>query len=134
MSQKIEIFNAYFKAIAEKDFETLTALFSDDVVWYQPCNGIQSKNYRGKTEIFKLYENFINWSNGTFTIDNVDYVAESAQLVTASINFKSRKRDKSFSMSGIDLFRVEGNQIKEIWLFSERIGEEDDFWTYAAKN
>ena len=36
-------------------------------------------------------------------------------------------------MKGVDLFRFEDGLIKEIWLFSEQIDEEDRFWTALAQ-
>ena len=36
-------------------------------------------------------------------------------------------------MRGIDVYRVEDDKIQEVWLFSERIDEEDAFWTEALK-
>jgi hypothetical protein len=36
-------------------------------------------------------------------------------------------------MNGIDLLRIEDEKIKEVWLFSERIDEEDEFWNFASK-
>lgn len=39
----------------------------------------------------------------------------------------------SMEMKGVDLFRFENDLIKEVWLFSERIDEEDRFWTALAQ-
>jgi len=36
-------------------------------------------------------------------------------------------------MRGIDVYRVEDDKIQEVWLFSERIDEEDAFWTETLK-
>ena len=36
-------------------------------------------------------------------------------------------------MRGIDLYRIENDKIQEVWLFSERIEEEDAFWTEALR-
>lgn len=39
----------------------------------------------------------------------------------------------SMEMKGVDLFRFENDLIKEVWPFSERIDEEDRFWTALAQ-
>ena len=39
----------------------------------------------------------------------------------------------SMEMKGVDLFRFETGLTKEVWLFSERIDEEDRFWTALAQ-
>ena len=40
----------------------------------------------------------------------------------------------NLSMNGIDLMRIEYDKIKEVWLFSENIIEEDKFWTTLSKS
>lgn len=134
MSKNIKIVQSYFDAIAKGDFETVGNLIADDVIWHQPGNGIQSGVYNGKTKLFTLLENFMKWSNGTFAIDDISYIAGNGNLVTAAIHFKAEKEERQLSMKGIDLLRIEDNKIKEVWLFSELIDEEDEFWNNAAKD
>lgn len=134
MSRNVEIVQSYFNAVAKGDFETVGSLLSDDVVWHQPGKGAQSGTYSGKPDLFAHLGNFMKWSNGTFAIDRIEYITDNGQLVAASINFKAEKGDKSMSMKGIDLLRIEGGVIKEVWLFSESIDVEDEFWTSAARS
>ena len=68
-------------------------------------------------------------SNGTFAIDQVDYVTENGDLVVAAVAFAVSASGYSMEMKGVDLFRFEDGLIKEVWLFSERIDEEDRVWT-----
>ncbi|MGZ3144630.1 hypothetical protein ACVDFE_22080 [Lentzea chajnantorensis] len=35
---------------------------------------------------------------------------------------------------GVDLVRVEGEQVVEVWLFTADLAEEDAFWGRAAKS
>lgn len=73
-------------------------MFSDNLIWYQPGNGIQSGTYNGKAELFAHLGNFMKWSNGTFAIDHIEYITDNGDLVTASIHFKAEKEDKTLSM------------------------------------
>lgn len=134
MSKNVEIVQSYFNAVAKGDFDTVSTLLADEVVWHQPGKGIQSGIYKGKTDLFAHLGNFMKWSNGTFSIDTIEYITDNGEFVTASINFKAEKAAKSISMKGIDLLKIEENLISEVWLFSERIEEEDEFWTSAANN
>ena len=45
------------------------------------------------------------------------------------LSFALDKNGVSMAMRGVDLLRLEDGLIKEVWLFSERIEEEDAFWT-----
>lgn len=76
----------------------------------------------------------MKWSDGTFAIDEIEYTTDNGNLVAASIHFKAEKGDKKLSMKGIDLLRIEDDKIKEVWLFSERIEDEDAFWNSVAND
>lgn len=134
MSKNVTIVQTYFDAVAKGDFDTVGSLFADDVVWHQPGKGVQSGTYNGKAELFAHLGNFMKWSNGTFAIDNIEYTTDNENLVAASIHFKAEKEDKVLSMNGIDLLRIEDDKIKEVWLFSERIEDEDTFWNSVAND
>ncbi len=134
MSKNVTIVQSYFSAVAKGDFDTVGNLFADDVIWHQPGNGVQSGTYSGKGDVFAHLGNFMKWSNGTFAIDKIEYTSDNGNLVAASIHFKAEKDDKVLSMNGIDLLRIEDDKIKEVWLFSERIEEEDAFWNSVANS
>ena len=133
MSKNLKIVQDYFNAVAIGDFETVGNLFANDAVWHQPGKGVQSGTYNGKMELFGHLENFGKWSDGTFAMDEIKFISENQDLVAVSIHFKAEKDGKSLSMNGIDLLRIEDDKIKEVWLFSERIDEEDEFWNFASK-
>jgi len=133
MSKNVMIVQSYFDAVAKGDFATVGSLFADDILWHQPGDGIQSGTYTGKDAVFAHLGNFMKWSNGTFTIDRIEYLSSNADLVTAAIHFKAEKGDQLLAMKGVDLLHIEEGKIKEVWLFSEKIEDEDAFWHAAAK-
>lgn len=129
MEQKIEKVRQFYTALAQGDFETVGALLSDDLVWHQPGKGALSGVYSGRQNVFAHLGRMAQLSNGTFSIDQVDYVTENGDLVVAAVGFAASVSGHSIEMRGVDLFRFENDLIKEVWLFSERIDEEDRFWT-----
>jgi ketosteroid isomerase-like protein len=132
MLHNVNLVKRYFEAVAQGDFEIIEALFSRNIIWHQPGQGIQSGTFRGKAAIFKHLGNLMQWSGGTFTISSLDYCAANQDLVVPSIYFKAEKAGKQMGMKGVDLIRVEVGKIVEVWLFSELIEEEDAFWNCAA--
>ena len=130
----IEKVHQFYTALAQGDFETVGALLSDDLVWYQPGKGSLSGVYRGKQNIFAHLGRMAQLSNGTFAIDQVDYVTENGDLVVAAIRFAVSASGHSMEMKGVGLFRFENGLIKEVWLFSERIDEEDRFGRHWHKD
>ena len=129
MEKKIEKVRQFYTALAQGDFETVGALLSDELVWHQPGKGALSGVYNGKQNVFAHLGRMAQLSNGTFAIDQVDYVTNNGDLVVASVGFAVSANRLSMEMKGVDLFRFENELIKEVWLFSERIDEEDRFWT-----
>ena len=134
MEKKTEKVSQFYAALAQGDFETVGALFSDDLVWHQPGKGTLSGIYNGKQNVFTHLGKMAQLSNGTFAIDQIDYVTENGDLVVASVGFAVSANGHSMEMKGVDLFRFENELIKEVWLFSERIDEEDCFWTALSKS
>jgi len=133
MEKKTEKVSQFYAALAQGDFETVGALLSDDLVWHQPGKGALSGIYNGKQSVFTHLGKMAQLSNGTFAIDQVDYVTENGDLVVAAIGFAVSASGHSMEMKGVDLFRFEDGLIKEVWLFSERIDEEDRIWTALAQ-
>ncbi|RRD78322.1 nuclear transport factor 2 family protein [Tannerella forsythia] len=133
MEKKIEKVRQFYTALAQGDFETVGALLSDDLIWHQPGKGTLSGVYNGKQNVFAHLGRMAQLSNGTFAIDQVDYVTGNGDLVVAAIGFAVSANGHSMEMRGVDLFRFDNDLIKEVWLFSERIDEEDRFWTALAQ-
>ena len=119
MEKKIEKVRQFYTALAQGDFETVGALLSDELVWHQPGKGTLSGVYNGKQNVFAHLGRMAQLSNGTFAIDQVDYITENGDLVVAAVGFAVSTNGRSMQMKGVDLFRFEDGLIKEIWLFSE---------------
>lgn len=133
MEKKTEKVSLFYTALAQGDFETVGTLLSDDLVWHQPGKGALSGIYSGKQNVFAHLSKMAQLSNGTFAIDQVDYVTENGDLVVATVAFAVSASGYSMEMKGVDLFCFEDGLIKEVWLFSEQIDEEDRFWTAIAQ-
>lgn len=129
MEKKTEKVSLFYAALAQGDFETVGTLLSDDLIWHQPGKGAVSGIFSGKQNVFAHLGEMAQLSNGTFAINQVDYVTENGDLVVAAVAFAASAGGCSIEMKGVDLFRFEDGLIKEVWLFSERIDEEDSFWT-----
>jgi hypothetical protein len=44
------------------------------------------------------------------------------------VHFSGKRSGADISMDGVDLLRVEGGKIAEVWLFSSVQADEDAFW------
>lgn len=123
-----EVVQTYFDSLAKGNLDLLGQLFAEDVIWHQPGQGSLSKTYHGKQELFALFGQFMNISQGTFKIDEVKSIMTNGDLVTATLHFSATKPGKSISMDGVDLMKIQNGKIKEVWLFSGDQEAEDAFW------
>ncbi|KKC39700.1 ketosteroid isomerase [Devosia epidermidihirudinis] len=126
--ENIDIVARYFAAVAAGDLETVGRLLADDLVWHQPGQGSLSGTHTGKGAVFALLGGFMERSAGSFRIDHVGTLMANGDLVSASIHFAAESGTKTMAMNGVDLLRVAGGQIAEVWLFSEDQPAEDAFW------
>jgi hypothetical protein len=123
-----EVVEAYFNCLAKGDLDHLAQLIADDISWHQPGKGALSKTYHGKQELFGLFGQFMNISQGSFKIDSVDSIMSNGDMVAANLHFSASRPGKSMSMQGVDLMKIQNGKIKEVWLFSGDQDEEDAFW------
>lgn len=128
MSTNLEIFNAYNNALIAGDFDAVFATMADDIVWHQPGNHSMSGLKEGKAVLGAHLGGFSAVTNGTFKV-LTNWVSDNGDLVAANVTFVGiHENGKEINMNGIDLFRMEDDKIKEVWLFSSDQAEEDAFW------
>jgi uncharacterized protein len=126
--EKTQIVNRYFTALGAGNFGELDVLFSDDIVWNQPGSSDLSGRYVGKKDLYNLFGQFMERSQGSFKVDQVEDVMVNDNLVAARLKFSATSRSSSISMRGVDLMKIEEGKIVEVHLFSENQAAEDAFW------
>jgi uncharacterized protein len=109
--------------------EKVGQLLADDVIWHQPGQGHLSGLFRGKQNVFAHLGKFSELSGNSFRVDRVESVMANGHLVSATLHFVAERPGRKLSMDGVDLMRIEGGKIKEVWLFSEDQAAEDTFWS-----
>jgi ketosteroid isomerase-like protein len=128
-NENIQTVQKYFNALAKGDTETLGKLFSEDVLWHQPGEGRLSKTYHGNNELFGLFGQFMEISQGSFQIDSVKHMMSNGPWVATTLHFTAKKSNgQSISMEGVDFMKIENGEIKEVYLFSADQTAEDKFW------
>jgi uncharacterized protein len=127
--ENIMLVERYVDALKNGEMEKVGQLLSDDVIWHQPGKGHLSGIYRGKQNLFPHLGKFTELSNNTFRVDNAGTVMANGDLVSTTLHFVAEREGRHLSMDGVDLMRIEGGKIKEVWLFSADQAAEDAFWS-----
>ncbi|PSL36509.1 hypothetical protein CLV49_0100 [Labedella gwakjiensis] len=127
----IDVVGKYGAAVASGDMEALAATLTADVVWHQPGANQLSGDVVGPEAVLAHLGRFMKLSRGTFSLET-ESATESGVLVATTVRFTARREGADdLDQHGVDVFRVEGDRIAEIWLISEDQVGEDRFWGVA---
>lgn len=127
----IDVVGQYGAAMAAGDMEALAATFGADAVWHQPGSNQLSGDHVGPAAIVAHLGRFMQLSGGTFALEP-ESVTESGDLVSMTVRFHARRDGQDdLDQHGVDVFRVAGDRIVEVWLISEDQAAEDRFWDAA---
>ena len=125
--KNLRVIKSYFDHLAKGEMEQVGQLIADDVIWHQPGNHQASGTYKGKQELFPHLGKMMELTKGTLRLEPKHMMANE-DLVSVIIQFSAQREEKSMSMAGVDLLKVQDGKIKEVWLFSEDQEAEDHFW------
>lgn len=117
--------------MAAGDMEALAATFHADAVWHQPGANPLSGDHVGPEAIIAHLGRFLQLSRGTFALET-ESATEAGDLVSTTVRFSAQREGRiDLDQHGIDVFRVAGDRIAEVWLISEDQDAEDRFWGEA---
>lgn len=124
----IDVVGRYVAAMDAGDMTALADTLTEDVVWHQPGANPLSGDHAGRAAIMAHLGAFMQLSGGTFALETEEIVA-SGDLVATTVRFSARRDGVAdLDQRGVDVFRVEGDQVAEVWLISEDQDAEDRFW------
>jgi uncharacterized protein len=128
-TDNIAILQNYVDSLSKGDMKKVGSLLADDVIWHQPGSSALSGLHRGKEKLFVHLGKFMELSNNTFRITKVGSIMANGDMVAATLHFMAERLGRTLSMDGVDVMRIEGGRIKEVWLFSGAQAAEDAFWS-----
>lgn len=121
----------YFDALAAKDFATVAGMFADDIVWHQPGGNRFSGTHRGSAAVNEMIGGMMTVSEGSFELVLTAAPMANGALVAVPVHFTATRDGAAMAQDGVDLLRIEGGRIAEVWLFSADPEAEDAFWGTA---
>jgi len=125
----IDVVGRYGAAAAAGDMAALAATLTENAVWHQPGANPLSGDHVGPEAVVAHLGRFMALSGGTFALET-ESATESGDLVATTVRFTARREGRAdLDQHGVDVFRVEGDRIAEIWLIGEDQAVEDRFWS-----
>lgn len=118
----------YTDALAAKDFGTVAGMFAADIVWHQPGDHQLSGTYRGHAAVNELLGAQMAATQGTFELSLTGDFMINGDTVAIPVHFSGQRDGVAMSMEGVDVIRIAGEQVAEVWLFSADQRAENAFW------
>lgn len=127
MFSPLAVITRYFDALESGDFATVSATFADDMVWHQPGVNRFSGVRRCSGAVGELIGGMMTVSEGTFTLKRNASLMVNGTTVVAPVHWTAKRPGAEMDGVGVDLMRVEGDKVVEVWLFTADTAEEDAF-------
>jgi ketosteroid isomerase-like protein len=121
----------YADAVSAKDFARVAGMFADDIVWHQPGTHRLAGTYRGGAAVNEMIGAQMAATQGTFELAMTGAPMVNGALVAIPVHFSATRDQAAMAMDGVDVLRIEGEKIAEVWLFSVDQQAEDAFWGAA---
>ncbi|MCW6006073.1 nuclear transport factor 2 family protein [Micromonospora sp. CPCC 205371] len=118
----------YVDAMNAKDFATVASMFADDIVWHQPGDNRFSGSRHGAAAVNDMLGGQMAITNGTLDVQVTGAPMVNGAFVTLPVHFSAERDGAEMTMDGVDVLRVDGDKIAEVWLFSADQQGEDAFW------
>ena len=118
-----------YAAFKEQNFEKISELFADDIVWHVPGTSPLSGDYKGKEEVFGFFMKSMEMSGGTFSLETHDFFANDERgvvLVTAT----AQREGKTLNSMQAHVLRLnDQGQTVEFWGLADDTATASEFWS-----
>jgi ketosteroid isomerase-like protein len=111
------------------DLETLGQMMAADVVHVTPGNNPTSGEHKGQDEVFGMYGQLFELSDGTLQVQLLDATAEGDDTVVARHHATATRGDKALDQEATIVFTIEDGKISHL---DEKFDDEavnDAFWS-----
>jgi uncharacterized protein len=105
-----------YKAFAAVDLETLTKLWADDVVVHVFGAGRLGGDYTGRDAVFAFFGELMTLTDGTFSLEIHDMLANDAHGVTLA-TVRAAREGRTFEGLDVHVFHIADGRITEAWFF-----------------
>lgn len=117
-----------YDAFARGDLDTLRSMFAKDIVWHVGGRGPLSGSYKGIDEVLGMFGEIVQRSDGTFSNEVHDVVANDEHAV-ALTSTTAQREGRRLNSEGVGVFHIKGGKVTEAWFTSQDQAAADEFWS-----
>jgi ketosteroid isomerase-like protein len=117
-----------YEAFSSGDMETLGGLMTPDVVHSVPGDNLTSGEHKGQDEVFAMYGQLFELSDGTVQVELVDVTAKGDDKVLANHHTTAKRGGNSLDVDQSIEFTIKVGKITRLDETSADDAAEDAFW------
>ena len=117
-----------FAAFASGDVSALRRIIAPGAVWHAPGRNPLSGSYKGIEEILVLLGQTASLTDGTFTVDLHDVVANDEHAF-AAYGVTARRGDRTLRDNQVLVFHLRDGRLTEVWGTAGDQYAVDAFWS-----
>lgn len=118
-----------FDAYAKADMATLSEMFDESVAWHQPPGSYAlSGDYAGRDNVFGMFGTAIQLTDGTFSVDVHDVLANDEHGV-ALVRLTGKRGDRELDANSTFVYHLEDGRIVEAWHLTTDPHAFAEFWS-----
>jgi ketosteroid isomerase-like protein len=106
-----------YAAFAKGDFDVLTDLFAENIVWHSGGRNQLTGDYRGREAVFGYFAKLMEVTDGTFRIDLHAVLADDEHGVALAVVTASRDGN-SIAVNEADVMHLRDGKVTEFWTAS----------------
>lgn len=123
-----ELLRKGYAAFIEGDLAAIRELFAEDIVWHEPGNNPLSGTYKGRDEVFGFLAQVVTLSEGTFSLEVHDILANDTHGV-AILSANATRNGMSYNGRSVDVAHIVDGKVVEFWAFLDDQAAADAFWS-----
>jgi ketosteroid isomerase-like protein len=123
-----EIVRNGYAAFLGGDLAALNDLFDDDIVWHAPGRHPLAGDFRGKDEVFGTFAKLFELTEGTFSLEIHDVLADDEHAVVLTRATGRRPDGRTLDDASVQVFHMKDGKVTEQWLHPGDVYAGDEFW------
>jgi uncharacterized protein len=124
----IDLLRRGYTAFGQGDVATLDAVFDDAAGWHLTGRNPMAGEFVGKPAIFAHFGKLAELTAGTFAVVPHDLLGGDGDRVVALCSVSGTRGERTLENEHIDVFRVAGGRVVEMWSTTLDPYAEDEFW------
>ena len=127
-NQNVALAQDFLDAYAQRDYQALQELMTDDILWHVGGDHPLSGDCRGKQAVIGYFDKVQNLTGQTLTLDPVE-ILSGDKHGAIFLRVRAERDDKTLDVTMSEAFRAQDGKLSEFWATADDQEAVDRFWS-----